>query len=129
MKSLRSRTLILLVLALWVRPMVAQEGGLSTVNAYIAAAAVTDPAYRTDLRPGGDSGSLASGRMMARSPLLGTFTYRAKTYADLNATERFRLLRSPGWGRYLKSHTRRRVVITPEQMLSDQPILLRLPSP
>src|ERR1019366_9458019 len=68
---------------------------LALFNSYLAQAAVVTSEYRADLRPGGDPARMPAGRCFGRSPILGSFTYRPKTYDELSLQARAALLREP----------------------------------
>ena len=106
-----------------------ENSALATLDAYLAAAAPTRPEYRTELRAGGPPGTLPTGRRLARGPVLGTFTYRPKAYAELTLAERRSLLREPGFLAYLAARLARapQLAPTPEEMLERRPLVLRLP--
>jgi hypothetical protein len=74
---------------------------LGVIDGFLEKAAAFNPAYRADLRPGGDPNRLPSGRLLARGAWLGPFTYRAKTYRELTAAERAGLLGDPRFREFL----------------------------
>ena len=67
---------------------------LTALDAYLAQAALTTPAYRADLQAGAP-GKTPPGRLSGVAPFLGPFTYRPKTFGELTAPERAALLRDP----------------------------------
>ncbi len=78
-------------------PLVSTRGGagnaVGLLDAWIAGRALADPAFRADVRIGGDPVPGGSGRMQAESRLLGPITYRPRTYGELTPLERGALLR------------------------------------
>ena len=90
------RKLCVLCLAAFA-PLVSTRGGagnaVGLLDAWIAGRALADPAFRTDVRIGGDQAPGENGRMQAESRLLGPFTYRPRTYGELTPLERGALLR------------------------------------
>lgn len=119
---------------------------LVLLNAYLAQAALSDPADRADARVG-DPPDVSSGRLAGYSSLLGSFSYRPKTYADLDRTERTALLRDPAWHAFLAAANRRnpgraeppsprtatggaaRFTVSPEEMLAAVPVRVDLSRP
>ncbi len=79
----------------------APSNALVVFDAYLAQAARTAPQYRTDLRTSGNSTSKSSDRQLAHGALIGAFTYRPKTYAELSRDERVELLRDPKFRAFL----------------------------
>lgn len=82
----------------------AQDGAgnaLNLLNAWLAEAAPAEPAYRADLKAGGDPSGKAPGRLSGVSELLGPFTYRPKIYGELTPSERLGLLRDPRFRAFL----------------------------
>ena len=79
----------------------ASSNALAVFDAYLTHAAPTVSHYRTDLRPTGNSADKSPGRLQAPGPLIGAFTYRSKTYAELSRDERSELLRDPRFRAFL----------------------------
>ena len=79
----------------------AQASALTLFDAYLAEAAPTQPIYRTDLRPGGDDAHVPLGRLLGRGPMIGSFTYRPKTYEELSRLERAAMLHDPKFHAFL----------------------------
>jgi hypothetical protein len=77
------------------------SNAVAIFDAYLAHAARTIPEYRADLRPVGPNESDSSGRLLARGPIIGAFTFRPKTYGELNRTERADMLRDPRFRAFL----------------------------
>ena len=63
---------------------------LSLFDAYLAQAALSVTAYRTDIRIGDDPKNATGGRLAGQSAFLGSFTYRPITYAELSRADRAR---------------------------------------
>jgi hypothetical protein len=85
------------------RPLPAQEpigNALMLFDSYLAQAALINPAYRTDLKAGTETAP-PPGRLLGESPILGPFTYRARTFGELTRGERADLLRDPGFRAFL----------------------------
>jgi hypothetical protein len=104
----------------------APEGNaLETFDAFLAASAPANPTYRTDIRRSADPEHVTGGRMSAVSPLIGPFTYRPKTYAELTRSERIEMLRD---GRFHDFLIRRSssFVVSAETMLTPDSIDIRL---
>lgn len=70
-------------------------------DAYLAHAARTTPEYRTELRMGDSTETATHGRMLARGPITGAFTFRPKTYNELSRAERAEMLRDPKFRAFL----------------------------
>jgi hypothetical protein len=70
-------------------------------DSYLAQAALINPAFRTDLKADGNPAQVPPGRLLGESPLLGSFTYRPKTFDELTRGERAGLLRDPGFRAFL----------------------------
>jgi hypothetical protein len=99
-----SRAPIAIAAALSAGFLSAQEGAgnaLNLLNAWLAEAAPAEPAYRADLKAGGDPAGRGPGRLSGVSELLGPFTYRPKTYVELTPSERMELLRDPRFRAFL----------------------------
>lgn len=77
------------------------SNAVAVFDAYLAHAARTAPEYRADLRPVGPNESEASGRLLARGPIIGTFTFRPKTYGELSRSERADMLRDSRFRAFL----------------------------
>lgn len=124
------------------------QTALSLFDSYLAQEAPVEPCYRTDLRAGGDPGHVPPGRFFAVGPMIGPFTYRAKTYGELTVEERAAVLHDPRFRAFLiatrvqedrppswKSGARslhpaqERLVLTPEEMLENRPVLVVLARP
>jgi hypothetical protein len=104
------------------------EDALTTLNRFLADSAPSTPAYRTELRRGTDPEPASHGRLAGSSPLIGPFTYRAKTYAELTQVERADLLRDGRFHAYLLEKSRT-FSIHPEDMLEPQPLIVPLDPP
>ena len=104
------------------------ENALEALNLFLAESAPTTLAYRTDLQRKAGPEHVAEGRLSGVSPLIGPFTYRAKTYAELTPSERIELLRD---GRFHDFLLRRssRFEINPEDMLKAQPLVVQFAAP
>jgi len=106
---------------------------LAVFDAWLATAARTDPRWRTEIRAEPAAVTPPPGRYLARSPVLGTFSYRPKAYAELKADERLQLLREPAFRRRLQpgpGHKRRlHFAIPPEEMRQNRPFVYTLPPP
>jgi hypothetical protein len=76
---------------------------LGLIDAWLAHAAGSSASFRADLRPGGDPANLPPGRFLCRSPFLGAFTYRPKTYRELSPAERRSVLCDPRFRAFLVS--------------------------
>jgi hypothetical protein len=105
-------------------------------NAYLAQAAADNPAYRADIQPAADLGHPPAGRLSGFSAILGPFTYRPKTFAELAPTARANLLHQPGFRAFLIAARDRGglppaapVAIAPEDMLRLGPLFIALPPP
>ena len=70
-------------------------------DAYLAHAARTAPEYRTELLIGDSAEAATPGRMLARGPIAGTFTFRPKTYNELSRVARAEMLRDPKFRAFL----------------------------
>ncbi len=88
---------LILSLTLGLVPLAGAEGrnALELLDAFIAAQAADNAAYRTDLQPGGGPGKVPQGRRLSSGPVLGPFTYRPKTYSELSPALREALLADP----------------------------------
>ena len=104
------------------------EDALTTLNRFLADSAPTTPAYRMDLRRSTDPEPAPHGRLSGFSPLIGPFSYRAKTYAELTQLERAELLRDGRFHAYLLEKGRT-FPIHPEDMLEPQPLIVPLDPP
>jgi hypothetical protein len=102
---------------------------LGLLDAYLALASRDVPAYRADIRPDGGPKEPSAGRIRGTGPILGPFTYRPKTYAELTPLERAVLLREPGLRDFLRSHAVRRVEVSAEDILGAQPVRIDLSKP
>jgi hypothetical protein len=110
------------------------ENALALLDAYLDDAARSEPRWRTDLRPGQGPATLAAGHYAGRGDILGPFTYRPKSYAELPAEERARLLRGEGWRRFILARraVKPRVIrfaISAGEMLGTRPLTVDLPEP
>ena len=79
----------------------APASALTLFDAYLAEAALSQPIYRTDLRPGGDAAHVPLGRLLGRGPMIGSFNYRPKTYEELSRMERAAMLHDPKFHAFL----------------------------
>jgi hypothetical protein len=79
---------------------------LPLFNAYLAQAALTVTADRTDLRIGDETKGPEPGRLTGESAYLGPFTYRPKTYAELSQAERALLVHDPQFHAFLVARGR-----------------------
>ena len=104
------------------------ETALQIFDAFLAAAAPADPDYRTDIRRSGEPSHPSEGRLTGVSPLVGPFTYRPKTYAELTRSERIELLRDGRLHDFLL-HRSRSFVVTAEEMLCPDTLDIRLNTP
>ena len=121
---------------------------LALFDAFLAEAARAEPAYRADPKPGVLPVPAPPGRLQAESPLAGPFTYRPKTFAELDRRERAELLRDPRFHAFLiearrkadggipalpaerRDHRVRAVVSpSPEEMLRPGAVRVTLPPP
>jgi len=139
---------LLLLGAILVARVVADElpgSALSLFDLYLAQAARTVTAYRTDIRLGGDPKNEEPGRQDGQSAFLGRFTYRPITYAELAPSERALLVHDPQFHAFLVSLGRAsahpgggrpdgppeaadyRFTIAPDEMLRSQPFVIVLP--
>ena len=118
---------------------------LPLFNAYLAQAARTVTAYRTDLRIGDEPKGPEPGRLAGESAYLGSFTYRPKTYAELSPAERAVLVHDPQFHAFLVALRRPNpppanpkadragpnadfhCAISPEEMLRNRPFVIVLP--
>ena len=80
-----------------------EGNALGLMDAWLALAAAHSASYRTDIRRGGDPSDVPPGRLFFRSPFLGAFTCRPKTYRELTPAERVGVLADPGFRAYLIS--------------------------
>lgn len=104
------------------------ENALEVLNLFLADSAPTTPAYRADLQRNADPGHVPEDRLSGVSPLIGPFTYRPKTYAELTPAERVELLRDGRFHEFLLRRSRR-FEINPEDMLKAQPLIVQLNAP
>lgn len=98
------RTALILAVVLTVNFLSAQDcpgNALGLFDAWLAQTAAETPAYRADLRAGGDPDAIPPGREFGRSALLGPFTYRPKTYGELTRSERAAVLADPKFRAFL----------------------------
>jgi hypothetical protein len=98
------RTALILAAVLTANFLFAQDrpgNALGLFDAWLAQAAAETPAYRADLRAGGDPDAIPPGRGFGRSALLGPFTYRPKTYGELTRSERAAVLADPKFRAFL----------------------------
>ncbi len=129
---------------------------MAIFDAYLAHAARTIPEYRADLRPVGPNESDSSGRLLARGPIIGAFSFRPRTYGELSRTERADMLRDPRFRAFLVALRRQadhgpagiaarpatllppasgaapaleRFEISPDEMLRRRPMFVVLASP
>ena len=106
---------------------------LAVFNAWLVTAAQSDPRWRTEIRPDGAGAVLPPGRYRARSAVLGAFSYRPRTYAELRPEERLELLGQPEVRRLLRSPAERtreiRFAISPEEMRLNRPFIFTVPAP
>jgi len=111
-------------------PATGAPGGnaLETLNHFLSESAASTPAYRADLQRNADPAHVPDGRLSGFSPLIGPFTYRPKTYAELTPPERVELLRDGRFHDYLLRRGRP-FQINPEDMLKPQPIVVQLNAP
>ena len=100
------------------------RNALRLLDTYLAREALATPEYRADPQPGGDPARLPPNRLFASGPLLGPFTYRPKTYAELSLPQRAELLRTSRFRAFIA-----RIPVAPEDMLSPRPLLVTLPDP
>ena len=118
---------------------------LPLFDAYLAEAARSVTAYRTEIRLGADPKDLGHGRQAGQSAYLGSFTYRPVTYAELDREERARLVHDPQFHAFLAKLSRPgtgtraapttrystattfRCTIAPEEMLRTEPFVIVLP--
>jgi hypothetical protein len=136
-KGLLFPALVLAVLPWGVRAAEPSPAAAALVDAYLAAAAPSTPAYRKDIRPtgGGLAGALP-GRLTGFSRVIGPFTYLPRVAADLTPGERAvvagdprfapfaaatRLASGPGSGTPVFE-------IPPAEMLRRGPVLVALTS-
>ena len=112
------------------------HSALTLLNSYLEREARTNPEYRADLRRGGDPARLPPGRLFGRGSLLGPFTYRPQTYAELSRPQRALLLRDPQFRAFVATIAQRgqplaprRRFIGPEEMLGRRPVLIVIPKP
>lgn len=104
---------------------------LALINAYLAQAASTEAAYRADLKTGGYGHGASAGRLSGIGPLLGPFTYRPKTYAELEPAERMALLRERKFRDFLIKALKpafRKFTLTAGEMLRKQPFPVVFPT-
>ncbi len=105
------------------------------LDAYLALAAAAAPAYRTNLRPAASADPEAApppdGRHFGRSPVLGPFTYRSRTYAELSREERIALWRDPGLRAFLAGLRVRaaRFSVPPSELLRPGPLVVLFSQP
>jgi hypothetical protein len=104
------------------------ENALDSLNLFLAESAPTTPAYRADLQRNADPEHVPAGRLCGVSSLIGPFTYRPKTYAELTPAERVELLRDGRFHDFLLRRGRR-FEIKPEEMLRAQPLVVPLDAP
>jgi hypothetical protein len=132
-------------LASWLRADDFPGPALPLFDAYLAEAAKTVAAYRTDIRLGDDPKDAGAGRRSGESAFLGRFTYRPTTYAELSRSERALLVHDPQFHAYLVSLRRPsappsgdwgtaspslvgfKFTIPPYEMLRSQPFVIVLP--
>jgi hypothetical protein len=105
-------------------------------DAYLAQAARTVTAYRTEIRIGEDPKDTGPGRLWGESAYLGRFTYRPVTYAELSRAERARLVHDPQFRAFLERQGRPaapssapadfQVSLSPEEMLRSAPFVVVL---
>jgi hypothetical protein len=101
---------------------------LEALNLFLAESAPTTPAYRADLQRDADPEHVPAGRLSGVSPLIGPFTYRPKTYAELTPVERVEILRDGRFHDFLLRRGRR-FEIEPKDMLNGQPLAIQLSAP
>jgi hypothetical protein len=104
------------------------ENALETINRFLAESAATTPAYRADLQRATDPSRVPDGRLSGFSSLIGSFTYRPKTYAELTQAERVELLRDGRFRDYLLAMGRP-FRIAPEDMLRPGSLPVELDPP
>ncbi len=125
------------VLALSARLAAQGEGGArGLLDAYLTTAAATQPEYRTEVRAGGTTPGSDAGRQTGCGPVLGPFTFRARTYAELTLGERREVLRDPRLRAFLlarnpgatprKGPATKRFSISPATMLDGRPFAIEL---
>jgi hypothetical protein len=107
---------------------------LSLLDAFVAAEARDRPGLRADVRPGADPQGTPPGRVLAFSAILGPFTYRPRSWAELSPADRAALLRDPGLKPFLAANPGKPVAspsrvlfITADEMLRLGPLLVPLP--
>jgi hypothetical protein len=143
----RSGGLLLLSLGLAARLAADDLPGraLPLFDAYLAQAARSVAAYRTEIRIGDDPKNAGAGRRAGQSAYLGPFTYRPITYAELSREDRALLVHDPQFHAFLVRRQRpaapmrgeprtaapsgpdRRCAIPPEEMLRSRPFVIVLP--
>ena len=104
------------------------ENALEALNLFLAGSAPTTPAYRTDLQRNADPERVPEGRLSGVSAIIGPFTYRPKTYAELTPVERVELLRDGRFHEFLMRRSSR-FEINPQDMLKPQPLIIQLEAP
>jgi hypothetical protein len=132
MKTQALRFCAVIALGAWGmnRAAATAPSALAVFNAWLTTAAQADPHWRTDIRAETEAAEPGAGRYLARSPVLGPFSYRPKVYAELRPEERLRLLREPAVQRLLRRRPRRlRFAIPPEEMRQNRPFVFQVPPP
>lgn len=129
---------LILILCLGLAPLNGAEGrnALELLDAFIAAQAVDNADYRTDLRPGGEPGKVPQGRRLSTGPVLGPFTYRPRTYSELSPALREALLADPRLRSFIAGSEQEKtpgaphpVILSAEQVLGAAPLIVPISPP